>query len=69
MNPKYKKHEENYIKVYQNQTIEIRDEEKNFKASRGGRNTSHTEEQRWRRQQISYQKQYKQKSKIVKVPQ
>ena len=36
MNPKYKKHEENYIKVYQNQTIEIRDEEKNFKSIQRG---------------------------------
>ena len=32
MNPKYKKHEENYIQVYQNQTIETRDEEKKFKS-------------------------------------
>ena len=30
MNPKYKKHEENYIKVYQNQTTETRNEEKKF---------------------------------------
>lgn len=36
MNPKYKKHEENYIQVYQNQTIETRDEEKKFKSIRGG---------------------------------
>lgn len=37
MNPKYKKHEENYIKPYQNQIVKIRDEEKNFKAARGGK--------------------------------
>ena len=37
MNPTYKKHEENYIKVYQNQTTKTRNEEKILKASRGGK--------------------------------
>ena len=36
MNPKYKKHEENYIKVYQNQTTKTRNEEKNFKSIQRG---------------------------------
>ena len=38
MDPKYKKHEENYIKVYHNQIIKIRaKEKKNFQQPKGGR--------------------------------